>query len=731
MIHVHELGGCAAAPLAHYLKALGVLRLVAEQRDRDVRGWWEGGHYRLATELTREDLERFFLEDYQPTPMFNPWGARSGYFDGGSEKSARESLKRIECSKISRLKPFSETIRAVRAVISDITDGSKPKDKDELVLALRRKSRNASSLWIDTVISVIGAGDNISLAQPPIFGTGGSEGSGGYPSAYMSAIVEVMIENDWSHAIHSALFGENEHDCYWEQSMGQFAPSGSSTPWDMLFAFEGACMLRSSVAGRASTNSQKWMSSPFYVAPRSTGYTSGSRLDEKFLHKGKEYPGRGEQWFPIWGRPSRFSEVQQIFLQGRAATKAGRATDGWTMARAISSFGVGCGIPEFIRYGYQQRNNQATHFAIPIGRFRVPDRRPATSSCLDDLDQWLPSLHRVAYPADDRQAKTSPARLTGAYRRLKDSLFSVLQEQATPQQWQDVLLRLSDMEAAMRYGSGLRAQPVPRLRPEWVAAGYDGTPEFRLALAFALQSGVYRVGGRRVEDHVRRHWLPLERKRPQLHLDPERKPCFSVSGTGPATKLDVPSEVVMHGRCGLDDAVALLERRLLEASQREGRHLPLEAALGTAARVPDLADLVADFVDLDRTLVLARAMMALDRKKWVEPPAFLDPPSVLGWPDDAWLAIRLCLLPWPLRMPSGFELDIGADPAIVRRLAAGDATAAVDIALRRLRAAGVCCTIRMAAASPKTARLWAAALAFPISQKTAKRLLSRLDSSKE
>ena len=51
MIHVHELDGCAPTPLAHYLKALGILRLVAEQADEHARGWWEGNHFRLGVDL--------------------------------------------------------------------------------------------------------------------------------------------------------------------------------------------------------------------------------------------------------------------------------------------------------------------------------------------------------------------------------------------------------------------------------------------------------------------------------------------------------------------------------------------------------------------------------------------------------------------------------------------------------------------------------------------------------
>ena len=724
MIHVHKLDGCAPAPLASYLKALGVLRLVAEQADSDARGWWEGDRFRLATTLPREQLEGFFLCDYRPTPIFNPWGARSGFYAGKPEKSARESLRLIECSSSPRLQPFRTMIRTVRSIIDDTTNGRKPSktEKDRLVLALRLSVRGASSLWLDTVVALIGAGDKMSLRQPPIFGTGGNEGSRGYPSAYMSAIVEAVVKPTWNHAVSGTLFGGTTVKCRWVQSMGQFSPGGTSTPWDMLLAFEGACVLRSSVGGRTSTNSKRWMSSPFYVAPRSSGYASGSRLDEKYLNQGREYPGRGEQWFPMWGRPSQFFEVQQIFSQGRAATKTGQATDGWTMARAVTSFGVSRGISEFLRYGYQQRNNQASHFAIPLGRFRVPKMVSTSSSCLDDLDRWLRSLHREAHPADDQMAKRIPVRLLTVYDRLTDALFSVVDEQASFRQWQDVLLRLGDLEAVMRRGSGFAAQPVPPLRPEWVSASYDGSAEFRLALAFALQARGFQQTQAMPVDPIRRHWLPLDRKQPSR---------FATTSTGSAKCLDVQPDVVMHGRRGFDDAVALVERRTVEASQREGRYLPLMAAPRAAANVADLTALLSGGVDLDRTLALARTLTALDREVWYRQHISIESPRAPDWPDDAWAAIRLCALPWPLKTRSGFELDIGTDPALIRRLAAGDAASAVTTALRRLAAAGVRCTVRAGVAPSYTARLWAAALAFPIAKRTAEQFLYRLDPNKE
>ena len=55
------LGGTAPAPLAHYLKALAVLRLVAEQADPTARGFWRGETFVLRSTLDEEGLIDFFL----------------------------------------------------------------------------------------------------------------------------------------------------------------------------------------------------------------------------------------------------------------------------------------------------------------------------------------------------------------------------------------------------------------------------------------------------------------------------------------------------------------------------------------------------------------------------------------------------------------------------------------------------------------------------------------------
>ncbi len=213
---------------------------------------------------------------------------------------------------------------------------------------------------------------------------------------------------------------------------------------------------------------------------------------------------------------------------------------------------------------------------------------------------------------------------------------------------------------------------------------------------------------------MRRHWLPLDRWQKK----------FAVTGTGVERRLESRPEVVMNGRKGEQDAISAVRRRLVEAAQAGSRTPALFPSKRASARLTDLAQLLAGEVDLDRTMRLARGLLALDRRQWRARPKALASSKGGMFPDDAWIAIRLSCLPFPLPPE---EHSIPFDPAILRRLESGDAASAGELALRHLHTAGIRPTIRAVAASPETARLWAAALAFPIHSKTALAFMARID----
>ena len=88
------LDGCAPTPLASYLKALGVLRLISsdanhvdgQAADPRARGWWEDERFHIRTTLDRATLCRFFLNDYAPSPIIAPW-KWAGRLSGGRCRS--------------------------------------------------------------------------------------------------------------------------------------------------------------------------------------------------------------------------------------------------------------------------------------------------------------------------------------------------------------------------------------------------------------------------------------------------------------------------------------------------------------------------------------------------------------------------------------------------------------------------------------------------------------------
>lgn len=110
MTHI-ALCGCTPEPFSSYLTGLAVLRLVSEQKDRDARGWWDGGVFYLESSLDEEGLLNFFLNEYVPTPIVSPWNGGSGFYGGDNT----EGMDAIMQSESERFALYRETIRRVKS----------------------------------------------------------------------------------------------------------------------------------------------------------------------------------------------------------------------------------------------------------------------------------------------------------------------------------------------------------------------------------------------------------------------------------------------------------------------------------------------------------------------------------------------------------------------------------------------------------------------------------------
>ncbi|MFL6227343.1 MAG: type I-U CRISPR-associated protein Csx17 [Pyrinomonadaceae bacterium] len=111
MTHIIKCHGCTPEPLAAYLKALAVLRLVCKQADPQAKGWWQGDVLHLETSIDQKEFVRFFLEKYSPTPIVAPWNGGSGFHEG-DDITGREAIR---ASVDNRFSDYRQTINDILA----------------------------------------------------------------------------------------------------------------------------------------------------------------------------------------------------------------------------------------------------------------------------------------------------------------------------------------------------------------------------------------------------------------------------------------------------------------------------------------------------------------------------------------------------------------------------------------------------------------------------------------
>lgn len=798
-MHLHILKGCSPVPLANYLKALGILRLVAEQTDAQARGWWDGERFCLLSNLSKEELEAFFLEKYQPTPLLSPWNKGCGFFkandpglcplensttprfkrfrDGivagrrlldeisqadaairaikartktnksfqseeqrrllnsdptylGTLQQMREQLKKPDIEHEERAKLISdiETIESLTHKTSNLptrTDAQALKAsagykqllatadrrfralKATLISDCRRIWRGPHAEWLSAAVVLDEGGNPV---WPSLLGTGGNDGNLDFTNNFMQQIGSLFdtksntgqprdsAKSLLGHALWSAPANHLQSAAIGQYQPGSAGGANSSTgfdggnlvnAWDFVLMMEGAVLFTSRATRRLDPNAFSKASAPFAVRPHAAGFAT----------PGAEKAQRGEQWMPLWRQPATLSDLATMLGEARVQLDRQPANRPVDMARAISRLGVARGIEAFVRYGYLERNGQST-LAVPLGRVHV--RHHARAYLIDDLAAWMDRVQRRS------RDKNAQARLVHAERRLADAVFSALTHDHTPDRWQAILLAVAEVESLQAAGTGIEAGPIPALRPDWVSAVAEDSAELRLALALGSAAASYFKG--KPSDPIRHHVLPLEAGARRFKTADK--------------KLVNDPRVVASGRDSLRDLAAFVERRLIEATQRGQRRSRLVAAAGCGARFDDLARFLCGAVDLERLFGLARAFMAIKWDLWSREHLPTTTAST-DTPEECWLAVRLCCLPWPL----AGDQDIPADERVVRLMISGDAVRAIEIARRRLLSVGIRPPIYAGTTDPETARRWAASLAFPIHRSIARRAATILDPS--
>ena len=726
-IHIIHLTGCTPTPLANYLKALGILRLVAEQKDPNVRLWWENEHAVIASCLSRDELLQFFFEEYKPTPIIAPWNGGSGFYQESKQEKKKEkkakqgiidlveqitvkskAVQIIRDSKANRFEQYRIAIDLGKTIIDKFHLIEQPKKEEKYLFIsnIKKLSRGNLQNWIEASSVIL----NDEVRFPSILGSGANDGNLDFSNNFMECILCLFDLNSGKciaskDLLELSIFNEHATDGLLKRTAGMYLPNSvggvnatssiekaeqRTVPWDIILTIEGTIVFSSGIVKKYNSHSQGVAVAPFTVKP--AGSEAGWNDSEK---------ERGEQWFPIWTSPTCFHEVKCIFREGRASINSKNAATASELARSIGRLGVSRGITAFERYKYLERNGKA-YYAIPVGRWNVAAQ--AHQKVIDHAAEWLDKMER--YVNGDN---TSNA-LKSIYRSTNDAFLSVMKN-ASPSRWETLLIAMGELECAL--GASVAAKmpvssppPLYNLPSEWISLlpSLEQSPELRLALSLASACGVHIKDEKPELDRyntLRGYFLPLK-----FDSMKWQSFCFDSSNK---------TEYVARTGHFIKDAISILRRKLIQMNGV----FPITSANNVYASLRDISAFINGNLNDDKIWALAKPLMAISDWKSI---VHISASSAKSNIPAIYSLMRLAF-------PTDFKKDeklITADPTTLNQLLANNVRAAGQSAIRRLISSGLKPYIQTIVADRQLSQRIAASLLFPVDSNSLGVLKSRL-----
>lgn len=688
-----ELGGCSPQPLGAYLKALGALRIVAEQADPSAEGYWQDDVFFIRSSLDEAALVEFLVNEYRPTSVIAPWNGGSGFYP----KDNSVAIDWIRKSESDRLAPYQEAIRRADRIVTEWGDKPSKNQKEEFLQECRAKLPDETLDWLDAAF-VLGTE---TPRYPPLLGTGGNDGRLEFTNNFMQRLMDV-IDSDGrpspeSHSwLRSSLFGDLAPGQLRGQPIGQFNPSGAGgpnsssdfegeslvNPWDYILMIEGSLLFACGIVKKGEANLNGELSYPFSVRASGAGYGTASKNEER--------SARAELWVPLWSAPAGYRVLRSLFSEGRSNVERRRARDGTDFVRAVATLGVDRGIDSFQRFGFLERNGRA-FFAVPLGRFIV--RRNPQADLLASIDGWLTRFKSRA------EEKETPASVRRVVANLDNAIIRLCTEESA-HSVQSMLITLGDCERTLgvssKWTKDNHIPPIPPLKKDWFLRGNDGSSEYRIAASVALLSRSFVHDGATTNIPIRSMVEPVIITRRNRYTDVK----WSDEGRSPIIG---------------DDAVKLFNE-LMSNSIKE--HLK-QSAEGYAndspikANIQDILHFMNSSLDDGRIVKLFRGLVLLDPfANYKEQNATA---SDGEYPGSAYSLLKLChikdLTKIIDREPLG---QIPLVPEIHRRAMSGDMRAATRLSARRLRGSGLEPRVRECELEPAQSRRIAASLLIPL-----------------
>jgi CRISPR-associated protein Csx17 len=483
-----RLAGCRTDSLLGYLKAIGVLRLLAMQRESESRASWRDDALEILTVSDRIALENFFLEDYAPTPILNPWNNGAGF--DGKQDTAGTVVQRLRETKHARWLAYRTTLKLIDQQF--VSNGLRESlGKDDLVQALRAQYSDEALSWLDAAI-VIGREKS---SFPYLLGSGGNDGRLDFSVNFAARALDVIGDaplKDRRALLRDAFDDTSSGSSIADVAIGQFGPRFAGgvnattgfdsvslvNPWDLVLALEGAIAFTGGLAKRCPSGGES-VTFPFAFRLVPGGYASAS----------SDEVTRGELWLPVWSGNATYRAVSTMLRAGRADLPSGgdqpqvkTALDASQAAQAALALGASTGVERFERIMFSQRNGlayTATHSGVVH----------------TGADESIALLSRGSAAWIERVRRQNfGGAVHDALRRFDSSIFAYAQvnsarKQSGPdprhsaRQYQDILIALASVEYAIARRGSDEMGPLPLLDSQILEALDDGRIEHRVAAA--------------------------------------------------------------------------------------------------------------------------------------------------------------------------------------------------------------------------------------------------------
>lgn len=562
----HIVNGARGDSLARQLAGLGLVRILAEQADPDLRCWFDAAD--LVIDTAVPDLAAWLVDVYEPAPVLSPWNGGSGYGLGLDEcrkrnkdlragkpvkpergDTASDSLARLLAHPSERVREFISNHRRIARLAAQAR--AQDWEKIDLIRAIRNVCSDLMLPWLDTTTVMLENG----LKYPPILGSGGNDGRLDFSTNFHQRLLEVLpidaktrerstrLATDW-------LDGDAGEPLS-RAAIGQFDPGAAGTPnsspfgaaeslvnpWAFVLMIEGSPLFASAPVRRLDSHAA--------VQPRAamTFMTEGSEIGSSTATSAEE--SRGEVWVPWWETPLSYAAIRQLFSEGRAVWRGRTAVRSGQMYLATASRGVSAGVSGFDRYTIVRRNGLAFS-AVLADQVRASANDAVL--VVAEVEDW---------PDQVRRRPELPGTVRAALRRFdlaRVELVRAATGEERVRRVRDLLAAVTDMELAVGRSGRTREDvpPWPRARAagclvkllgttDWAAAA--GSAEFRIALSLASLATAPLTTiprGRTMREIL----LPID-PGVDSRARPAWRPSAVVGGLGQRPLVDILSDVTL------------------------------------------------------------------------------------------------------------------------------------------------------------------------------------------